>query len=233
MRRAQFWAISIVLLFIGAAIIFTYVRSSEAVSVKLFTETSDLQLQNAINAIKERNGWLLSSANDWFNLNWNYRRLVELNSAGGTTEFNAFINDAAKISNCVDDVRVTWMNGTERESNVSATAPPCNITIVASAGPQNYYIYYGNPSAATPSYRLASTVIQGTETSAVVYAEVEVPTKNLCTHLNELYPKLGIATNCSLRNTACASPATQVNITLVMQSTNLFFNGTIQPPPCP
>ncbi|MBI2040938.1 MAG: hypothetical protein HYT16_02430 [DPANN group archaeon] len=234
MRRAQFWAISIILLFIVTAVIFTYVRSSESASVRLFAETSDLELQNAVNAIKARNGWLASTANDWFNLNWNYRKLVELNiGADSTVEFNAFVNDAGKVGSCVDDVRVTWINGSERQSNVSATSPPCNITIVAGAGPQVYYVYYSNPSAATPSYRLANTVVQGTETDAVAYAEVEVPTKNLCTHLNELYPKLGIATNCSLRNTACAAPATQANITLVMQSTDMFFNGTIQPPPCP
>lgn len=234
MRRAQFWAISIILLFIGITIIFAYVRSSESASITLFSETSDLELQNAVNAIKARNGWLASTANDWFNLNWNYRRLLEVNlGAGDTVEFNAFVNDASKVSNCVNDIRVTWLNGSERQSNVSATAPPCNITIVAGAGPQSYYVYYGNPSAAAPDYRLANTVVQGTETNAVAYSEVEVPTKNLCTHLNELYPKLGIATNCSLRNTACAAPATQANISLTMQSIDLFFNGTIQPPQCP
>ncbi len=233
MRRAQFWAISVILLFVSVVIIFAYVRSSESASVKLFAETSDLELQNAVNAIKERNSWLASTANDWFNPSWNYRKLVELNiGAGDTIEFNAFINDAGKVGNCVDDVRVTWMNGSERQSNVSATAPPCNVTIVAGTGPQSYYVYYGNPSAATPDYRLANTVVQGTGTDAVVYAEVEVPTKNLCMHLNGLYPKLGIAANCSLINTACAAPNTRANISLVLQSTNLFFNATIQPPAC-
>ena len=231
-KKAQFWIIAIILAYLAVLTVFFYVRSADRAGVSLFEQTSDLDMQNIINAIKIRNIWLASSSEDWFNLSWRYRRMVTVTTSGANMEIPTLIA-LGESSNCLLDIRTTYMNNTELPSNISATTPPgCNITMVVNSAPFEFYTYYGNPSAALPSYRSGSAQ-QGTETSATIGSKIEVPTINLCEQINSIYPRRGIQVNCSLIGTACTGTCMQANISLYFSANDLKYNGTISPTNCP
>ncbi len=234
-KRGQFWLMAIVLAYLAIVTMFFYVRSADRSGVNLFEPNLDLEFQNLVNAITMRNNWLRSTGNDWYDLAWQYRRRIIVPVVGGSVEVPTDI-EAGKVSNCIADIRATYLNNSEFYSNVSATsAPGCNLTMDVPYQPFVFYVYYGNPSAATPSYRNIVPQ-QGTEAPILltpVGSEVEVPTRGLCTHFNDFYPRLGMQLNCSLANVTCTYPRTQANISIQLQSTGLKFNGTIGPTSCP
>ncbi len=229
--RGQFWLMAIVLAYLAIISIFFYVRTADRSSVNLFEPTFDLDFQNIVNAIKTQNNWLKGSANDWYDLNWQYRRRIDVTTIGQPVEIPTGI-ETGKVSNCINELRVTYMNKSEIHTNISATsAPGCNITVGVINVPITVYVYYGNPSASAPSYRQA-TPQQGTEISAVISSELEVPTKGLCAHINTFYPRSFLQMNCSLANTVCTGANTQANVSLYIKSTGFEYNGTITPA-CP
>ncbi len=231
MKRGQFWLMAIVLVYLAIVTMFFYVRSADRSSINLFEPNLDLEFQNLVNAINVRNNWLKSTGNDWYDLAWQYRRKIEITQNGTPAEIPTGI-EAGKVGNCIADFRVVNLTNSEIQANVSATtAPGCNITIGVSTTPFTFYVYYGNPSASTPSYR-QGTAQQGTEVTATLGSEMEVPTRGLCTHLNSIYPRLGMQLNCSLANVTCPAPRTQANISIQLQSTGFKFNGTIFPQSC-
>ena len=222
---------AVVLAYLAIVTMFFYVRTIDRSAVNFFEPNFDLDFQNIVHAIKTRNDWLKGSANDWYDLAWQYRRRIEVTQTGSPAEIPTNI-EAGKVSDCIADLRVVNLTNSEIHANISATtAPGCNITIGVSTTPFTFYVYYGNPSASTPSYR-QGTEQQGTERTATISPELEVPTRGLCTHFNELYPRLGMQLNCSLANVTCTAPRTQANISIQLQSTNFKFNGTIFPQSC-
>jgi hypothetical protein len=227
-RRGQFWLIAIVLAYLAIVTLFFYVRSADRSSVNLFEPNSDLDLQNMINAIKIRNT-VLAGAEDWYDLSWQYRRRISVPITGGGVEVPTGI-EAGKVTDCIVDIRATYLNNSEFYSNVSATAAPgCNLTMGVPYQPFTFYVYYGNAGATIPNYR-KSVPQQGVEAPipiTPVGSEVEVPTRNLCTHFNPLYPRLGMQLNCSLVNLTCSAPSTRANISLVISANDLKYNGTI------
>ncbi len=230
-KHGQFWLMAIVLVYLAIVTMFFYVRSADRSGVSLFEPNLDLEFQNLVNAINVRNNWLRGTGNDWYDLAWQYRRRIEATQTGSPAEIPTGI-EAGKVSNCIEDLRVVNLTNSEIHANVSATAAPgCNITIGVSAAPFTFYVYYGNPSASTPSYR-AGAAQQGTEVTATLGSEIEVPTRGLCAHFNSIYPRLGMQLNCSLANVTCTYPRTQANISIQLQSTGFKFNGTVFPQSC-
>lgn len=231
-KRAQFWIIAIILAYLAILTVFFYVRSADRSGVSLFEPTSDLAMQNIINAITIRNLWLNSTANDWYNISWTHRRLIM--STSGFSPDAAEIPtgiEAGKSSNCVNDLRATYLNRTEIPTNVSATTPPgCNLTFVYPT-PFMFYVYYGFGSATTPAYR-SGTAQQGQELTATTTfgSEMDIPTTGICSHLQSLYPRVGMPLNCTIRTT-CRDP-NRANFSLHINAVDFKYNGTIGPPDC-
>lgn len=100
----------------------------------------------------------------WFNDNWTYREAIPISthSASESNVYDTFQLDTAtlitagKLQSSCQDIRVTDASGNILKYNVGRTnaCNASNTTIdylipTMGSGAQNYYVYYGNPSAAS------------------------------------------------------------------------------------
>lgn len=101
---------------------------------------------------------------DWWNHAWSYRRAVVVSEPSGlarSAETVDLLFNEASLTSC-NELRVTNQAGTELAVQVYGSAPACHLLFqatVAANGAQTYYVYYGNPTAPTPSYTTDLTAV--------------------------------------------------------------------------
>ncbi len=224
-KKGQIFLITILVIALSFITIYSYIKPICFISVEDHY-TSTQELENAITSIKERNLWLDEY---WWNFSWDYRTQANI------TKTNGIINPieiqvtlpAAHISNCTKEIRITDLNNTEINSNISYDNPPtCNISFQASftGNLSQYYIYYGYASATVPAYRTSG--LGNSENITTSYLAEEDFPNNLCSHLTDFYNKRFIKIICN--NTIIEQDSKQyLNYSLYLKSQEIEFNGSI------
>lgn len=241
-KKSQFFLMSLVLVYLAIIVIFTYIRSADYASVSLFSKDTTLELENFIDGATTQTSWLPDGgATHWMSTNpWMNRKLIAIkwtaaNAASYTVEINPSLT-AADLENCTEEIRV-YANSTRTEIavNVTSTTPPCNIvwtmTTLVQGTTYYYYIYYNNQGYTIAPAARSSSASGNTNAkfSAYIGSAEECPPLAFCTHLADIYPRMGIDLNCTVNTTAGPLEVVYVpkNFTLLFTATDLEFNGSV------
>ncbi len=145
--------------------------SNNIVKVGLFSE---IEIQTDTNKNKyggDEDVLLVTGAQEWWNLNYDYRKKINLTNNDGSTlkygysvkltvDTSDLISNNKMLSNC-DDLRIVWKNGTQRMQLDRVLETSCNSAqtevwfatqedISGSGESGDYYLYYGYDSATNP-----------------------------------------------------------------------------------
>lgn len=187
--RAQFFIMSIVLLTLALVVLFANFVTIGEISARSFAHHSSSEFQNVLKAIEDHNTYL---SQNWFNLTFNKRKLLIIQDIpiGNPVQVDVGFNTPEDISDCAKEIRVVNDSG-EVTSHVTSELPPCEIVFDAIIG--SYYVYYDNPQADIPSYRIIGQT--GNPPTCSV-GDIE-QLQDLCEHFKYIYPIRGIYFNCS------------------------------------
>ncbi|MFH0868824.1 MAG: hypothetical protein V1839_01205 [archaeon] len=147
--RGQFMIVTIVLIGLAFFTMFLLVRTADRNAVVMFEQPeAAANFENLQNAIIHRNSWMQDY---WWNLNWENRAAINITEgAENPVMVNAGIPGG---TNCNGEVRVVNSTGAELKSNVNSEQSPCNVIFTADTT-GIYYVYWNNPEAVAPSYRV-------------------------------------------------------------------------------
>ena len=155
----------------------------------------------------------LGKDSNWWDLNWNYKKQLTVKNLGSsavnnnstaqvTIDTNTLGLGTTKLQSDLDDLRIVYavgatpvftelprtINQTIGQTNVVMIAFPLQASVGATTTDSNYYLYYGNPSANSPSFpKEKGLSFDGGDVAAVgstLYGLVGNSDMTMCTWVN-------------------------------------------------
>lgn len=181
-KKGQFMIITIVLVGLAFFSMYLMVRTVDRSSVVMFEQSELSGFESLHDAIVMRNAWVQSY---WWDLNWDNRAEINVTSADTTGNILMVDPNIPSGTNCNNEVRVTDAGGVELKSNINLINSPCNVVFLAPSKTGTYYIYWNNPAATEPSYRV-EIAAAGEVPSIYTVSKETSPKLKFCPHAAEI-----------------------------------------------